>query len=79
MNFTYDITFTQWIEKNRDHFKDYNAYEISQVASACGFKLSEICPSASEWITASQRRLRLWTSPFYCKWIMATKAQNGIE
>lgn len=69
--------FSSWLEENRAHFADYQPWEVAQVALSCGFKMYEVGPTVSEWVTKSQRRLRLWQSPFFEKWVRAWTYQNG--
>lgn len=78
------FTFTQeeykaWLKTHHDHLKDYNAFEVANLALACGFSMANLAPDTSEWITASERKLRLWTSPFQYKWLRAHYAQNGFD
>jgi hypothetical protein len=71
--------FEEWLKTHHDHLKDYEAWEVAQLANACGFSMADISPQVSSWIAASRRRLRLWESPFFEKWMRATCAQQGKD
>lgn len=71
--------FDHWLESNRIHLMEYSPYEVSMLASACGFETDMTASHLSEWRTASARRLKLWESPFQGKWLRAHLGQNGVD
>jgi hypothetical protein len=71
--------FKEWLEKNRKHLLKYNAWEVANLALACGFHMKDIGPDTSEWITSSYRKLKLWESPFYERWLDHALREKGRD
>ena len=75
-----EFSFKQWMANNWMHLQGYAPNEIAQLGLACGFTMKEIAGDVCDWLSKSQRLLRLLEDKvMYQKWNRAMLTQLGHD
>lgn len=73
------MKFSEWLNKNKNHLREYDAWEIARLGITCGFSMAEIGPSILDWVAFIQRRIRFWDSPLFDQWMCLMYYENGTD
>lgn len=73
------MTFRQWLKKNDNRLRGYSPDEIAELALACGFTLTEICPDVIEHLSFLRRLQYLWESPLLPQWLELRNYETGKD
>lgn len=69
--------FDDWLYRNQEHLRTYQAWEVARLALACGFQMQDIAPDVSTWVTVSHRKLMLWSNPLMEQWVELWRYERG--